>query len=182
MEGLDALNGTSNLYFTAASQAANAQASQAHKSQKKEGVKKSAFSSVMEQAQAESALVQEGLPAEIAGMSIEEAFIFLKDEADIAADQLRQKQMPENFAIYRKKVAHFLRFLEKNNFEVEKHLRPNLRRRKTGKPMDPRIQVQIINNDLDFIARQMLFDQKDTIKMLTKVNEIQGLLVDLMAN
>lgn len=181
MEGLDALNGTSNLYFTAAAQAANSQAAQAQKSQKKESVKKSAFSNIMEQTQAETQLVQEGLPPEIAGMSIEEAAIYLKDETDIAADKLRQKQMPEDFAVYRKKVSQFLRFLEKNNFEVSKYMRPHLKRRKTGKPADPRIQVQVINNDLDFIARQMLFDQKDTIKMLTKVHEIQGLLVDLMA-
>ena len=60
-----------------------------------------------------------GLPIEIASMTEEEAVIFLKDAADIAADKLRKSQMPDVYADYRLKVSQFLRYIVKNNFEIK---------------------------------------------------------------
>jgi len=101
MEGVDALN--SGLYFNAAQAAASEAARQAQEKKKSEKTKKTAFSSAFEKAQAEHQLISEGLPPEIAGMSAEEAVVFLKDAADIAAEKLKSSQLPENFADYRKK-------------------------------------------------------------------------------
>lgn len=42
----------------------------------------------------------------------------------MAGDKLRESQLPENFAEYRKKVSRFLRYLAKNNYEVKKRQRP----------------------------------------------------------
>lgn len=177
MDGIDAVS--QGLFFSvspAASQAASAQ-----KTNKKEDVKKSrkVFSSAMEKAREEQMLANEGLPPEIAGMESEEAVIFLKDAADIAADKLRQSPLPENFVEYKKTVSQFMRYLVKNNFEVvEKRRRGKSR---TGKPLDPHKQIVVINEKLDEMGRWLISSHRDTIEMLRKLNEIDGLLVDLIA-
>lgn len=180
MESIDAL-GSSSLYFQAAQEAAKTQISSANKSEKKENVKKSKFASTLEKSYAEATLLEEGLPVEIAEMSEEEAVVFLKDAADIAADELKEKQSADSFANYRKKVSQFLRYISKNNYEVIKHQRKGFSR-KNRKPRDPAYEIQVINQELDFVARAFLLDHKAPMNLLAKVEEISGMLVDLLAS
>ena len=113
-------------------------------------------------------------------METEEAAIFLRDQVDIAGDKLAENQLPENFANYRKQISLFFKFLEKNNFEVTKKEVRGFS--KSGKPMRPKIQIKVINQKLDEMARYLLSAHRDKILMLSKINEIKGLLVDLIAN
>ena len=177
---IDSVN-SQNLYFQQANALAlsHSKNQKTDKTEKKSSVRKSSFASAMERSQEEATLVQAGLPAAIAGMDVEEAAIFLKDEADMAADRLRESQMPAEFEEYRRKVSQFLRFLEKNNFEVT--VKQQRGKRRDGRPRDPRVQIKIINSELDIMARQMLLSHKDTITMLAKIDEINGMLVDLIA-
>lgn len=169
-----------SLYFSASQAAAvNMASSQTKKNEKSGKVKGKMFSSAFEKAREENLLVQEGLPPEIAGMDTEEAAIYLKDEADIAADRLKENQLPENFNAYKKKVSQFLRFLSKNNYNVYKQDR--IKTRRTLKKPNPHTQVQIINQKLDEMAMWLLSSHKDTFKILSRVEEIQGLIIDLMA-
>ncbi len=41
--------------------------------------------------------------------------------------------------------------------------------------------VKVINQDLDDLAQELLKNEKDTIKVLDKIDEINGLLLDLLA-
>ncbi|MBR6078941.1 MAG: YaaR family protein [Treponema sp.] len=175
MEGVDALN--SGLYFNAAQATANEAARQAQKKNKTEKPKKSIFSSAFEKAQAEHQLISEGLPPEIAGMSMEEAVVYLKDAADIAAEKLKSSQMPDVFADYRKKVSQFMKYIVKNNFNVVHHTRAP----KRGRKMAPQTQIVIINQKLDEMAQWLLHSHAETLQMLAKIEEVNGLLVDLMA-
>ncbi len=171
MAGVDALN--SGLYFQAAQSAAQQAAKEAQQKQKTAGTKKTAFSSIFEKAQVENQLISEGLPPEIAGMSDEEAVVFLKDAADLAAEKLKASQLPETFADYRKKVSQFMKYIVKNNFKVEQHSR--------GRKRLPHTQITVINKKLDEMATWLLHSHKDTLGMLAKIEEVSGLLVDLMA-
>jgi len=175
MEGVDALN--SGLYFSAAQAAANEAARKANQEKKAQKVKKTAFSSVFEKSRIEHELEMDGLPPEIAGMETEEAVIFLKDAADMAAEKLKASQMPENFADYRKKVSQFMRYIVKTNFSVESRARAP----KRGRKMSPQVQVVVINQKLDEVAQWLLHSHSDTLGMLAKIEEINGLLVDLIA-
>lgn len=170
-----------SLYFNAAQLAGQSavKSNKSSDSQKTVKASKKKFASALEQSRAEYELVQDGFPAEIAAMEIEEAVVFLKDEADMAGDKLRESQLPENFAEYRKKVSRFLRYLAKNNYEVKKRQRPGFT--KKGKPLNPQTQVFVINQKLDDLAKWMLSSHRDTLHMLAKIDEIQGMLVDLMA-
>ncbi|MFA6937417.1 MAG: YaaR family protein [Treponema sp.] len=177
MAGVDPIS--QGLFF-AATQAASAQSAVLAKKKEKVGeTKKSTFSKAIDKANEEQTLLQEGLPLEIAGMTEEEAVIFLKDAADMAGNKLNKSMLPSTYADYRQKVSQFLRFIVKNNFEVLKH-EPNGRTRK-GKRLNPQFQVTVINKKLDEMAEWLLTDHKDNLQLLAKVDEIKGMLVDLMA-
>lgn len=173
---IDSVTSNSGLYFSAA------QMTQANSTQQKktEKTKRFKFSKTLEETQEEYSLIQEGFPPEIAKMQTEEATIFLRDQVDIAGDKLAENQLPENFANYRKQISLFFKFLEKNNFEVTKKEIRGFS--KSGKPMRPKIQIKVINQKLDEMARYLLSAHREKILMLSKINEIKGLLVDLLAN
>ena len=169
--------------YLAASQAAATQMAdlQSKKNQKADGtekVKGKTFFSSLEKAQQENQLVQEGLPPEIAGMNTEDAAVFLKDAADIAADELKDNPLPENYTKYKKKVSQFLKFMVKNNFDVTSR---NRKKSRTGRQLDPHKQIKVINEKLDELAQWFISSHKQAFKMLSKLEEIQGLIVDLMA-
>ena len=192
MEGVDALN--SGLYFNAAQAAANEAARQAQKKNKTEKPKKSMFSSAFEKAQAEHQLVSEGLPPEIAGMDPEEAVVYLKDAADIAAELTKSNYKGATHYCYAYVLdginkcsddgepsgtagAPILNVLVKNNFNVVQHTRAP----KRGRKMAPQTQIVVINQKLDEMAQWLLHSHADTLQMLAKIEEVNGLLVDLMA-
>lgn len=180
---MDSLDPVSQGLFFAANQATSAQAAlNAKKSQKQEKagtIKRGSFQNAMEKAEEENSLLSAGLPIEIAGMDAEDAVIFLKDAADVAADKLRSEMTPTNFAEYREKVSQFMRYIVKNNFAVTSRKRPGLNRK--GKPFAPQMQIKIIDQKLDEMAAWLLSSHKDTLKLLAKVDEINGMLIDLMA-
>mgnify|MGYP002707536237 FL=1 len=174
---------SSSLYFSAAASIANAQAQKAQKdekSQKTYKTRRKLFSRAMEKARQAFSLQHSGFPKAIAGLDTEDAAIYLKDQADMAADRLKEKQTPEEFADYRKKVSQFLRYLAKNNFEVKKRERRGFTRK--GKPLDPQFKIVVINQKLDEMANWLLSSHREAFAMLARVNEISGLLVDLMAS
>lgn len=146
---------------------------------KTDKTKKSTFTSAMEQLQKENQLKSEGLPPEIALMTAEEAVVFLKDEADIAADQLRDHITPENYKNYRQKISQFMKYIAKNNYKVEMH-KSSVKNPRTRKFLDPKMTITVINENLEKMAQWLISSQKDTINMLKKINEIQGLIIDLV--
>ncbi len=176
MAGVDALG--QSLYFQAT--AAQQQQISAQKKNETEKAKKTSFKTIFKKAQEETELVSEGLPVEIAGMSQEEAVIFLKDNVDMAGEVLKHSQTPETFGKYKKAIGQFLRYLEKNNFEVVKIQRRGFNRR-TKKKLDPRVQVKIINMKLDQLASDMLFNHRDNLALLSRLEELNGLLIDIIA-
>ena len=174
----------SQAMYLAAAQAASQQAArnQQEKTKKQEQVGKAApppFLSALTKSSEEATLVQEGLPLEIAGMEMEEAIVFLKDAVEMAGDELKQRQDLASMEKYRQKVKQFMQFVVKNAFEVEKYQRRGFNRK--GRKMDPRVQVKIIDEKLNKLASEMMYLQKGNLKLLARVEEINGLIIDLIA-
>ena len=165
-----------SLYFAATQAASQQQAQQAKKAEKKE---KSAFASAFEKRKTEANLVSEGLPPELAGMSEEEAIVFLKDAMDMAGDELKARQDLASMEKYRRKVSQFMKYVAKNNFEIISKKR--FGRNRKGRPVDPYIQVQVIDQKLNQLTSEMLILHGANLNLLAKVEEIQGLIIDLMA-
>ena len=111
-------------------------------------------------------------------MSTDDAVTFLQDELAAAGDELGLNATPQAFDRYKKAVGQFIKFLEKNNYTIEIHKRPQRRR---GKAVKPAIQVVAINEELDKLAYGLWYNQLDKLKLLEKVHQINGLVIDLLA-
>lgn len=171
----------SSLYFSAATAAAHEAAKEASKKKRiEQSGKKISFSEVMRRNQEKEEFIAAGLPPEIAGMPPEDAAVFLKDKMDEAGDRLANDVTSESFASYRLAVNQFVKYIVKNNFVVDKHNRIGINKR-TGKKRDPLFEIQVVNQKLDMLAADMMATHLDKMQMLARLNEIQGLIVDLMA-
>ncbi len=144
----------------------------------------------------EPQFIAEGLPPEIATMSIDDAAVYLADAVSMAGNAFSEEQTQENLEKFKTSVSQFIKFVVSNNFEVnikQKRQRPG----KSGQPSrlfvfsdytvpaqkkNPRYSIDIINEKLDALARETLSAQSNNLKLLTQVNEIKGLIVDLMSS
>ena len=182
---MNSIDSTSNgLYYNAtqaaASQAAaQAAAQSARKAEKDKAVKKPAFTSMVEKQAAENLLASQGLPPEIAGLSQEDALVWLKDQLDMAGDALSENADGQNLDKYKKAVSQFIKFMQKNNFVLEEHKR--FGRSRTGKKKDPAILIQTIDKKLEQLNYEIWYNHLDKLKLLEKIHEINGLVVDLTA-
>lgn len=171
------------MYFAAAQAASQQAAKNAQTRQKNEKTEKTArpsFAASLTKSQEEATLVQEGLPLELVGMDLDGALVFLKDAVELAGDELKMKQDLAAMETYRRKVKQFIHFVVKNAFEIEKTQRRGINR-KTGRRPDPRVQVKIIDEKLHQLASEMLYVQKSNLQLLAKVEEINGLIIDVVA-
>ncbi|MGN0739333.1 MAG: DUF327 family protein [Treponema sp.] len=166
-----------SLYFAAAVSAAKNQAAFETKKNKQKEKISNGFSSLLKDKQEEQYLVSQGLPAELAGKPIDEAIDFLKDELDMAGDNLGINATPQAFDRYKKAVGQFIKFLEKNNYTIDVKKRASRR----GKAVKPAFQVMAINQELDRLAYDLWYNHLDKLKLLEKVHEINGLVIDLLA-
>ena len=183
MGEFDVLN--SSLYFSTAS-AASQKAQKEQSKLKSEKAKKSSFEKIMKKEEELVELANAGLPVEIAGLSLEEAVNYLKDAVDTAADALSNSANEKNIATFRKAVGQFIKYIEKNNYEIKSRKRLGVSHRKSvyfeeKRPVDPLFQVRVIDKKLDELAQMVLQNHADKLNLLSKIEEIKGLLVDFFA-
>jgi len=179
---MNSIDPTSNgLYYNATQAAANQAAAQAmaQKAQKDKAVKKPLFSSMVNKSQEENLLASQGLPPEIAGLSQEDALVFLKDRLDEAGDALSENPSGQNLDSYKKAVSQFIKYMQKENFVLEEHKRAG--RARNGKKKDPVVLVQTIDKKLEQLNYDIWYNHLDKLKLLEKIHEINGLVVDLTA-
>ena len=197
MAEIDSLG--TNYYYSGVQNASNEAIKRNTKKEevKKAGGKKVSFAKLMQGEEAEeSQFVTEGLnlPPEVAAMSIDEAAVFLADAVSMAGNDFSEEQTQENLERFKNSVRQFISFVVANNFEVSKRPNPKKRRcqpsrlfffsdytvPKTTRP--DKISIEIINQKLDALARETLSNQSGNLNLLAQVNEIKGLIVDLMSS
>ncbi len=172
-------NGNS-LYFTAAASASRMAAEEAKKKDKESAVSGSKFRGLVKDKQQENLLISQGLPPEIAGMSDEDAFVYLKDAIDLAGNDLSLNSTSESLEKYKKAISQFIKYIEKTNYTVEEHKR--FGKNKKGRARDPAIQIVAINQKLEQLSYDIWYNHLDKLKLLERIHEINGLVVDLMAS
>ncbi|MCR4899608.1 MAG: YaaR family protein [Treponema sp.] len=177
-------------YYSGLQNATSQAAAEARK-EKTSSSKKISFSKLVEagaKAKEESILESQGLPPQIAGMSIEDAAVFLKDAVDTAGNKLSESVSSENIMEFRNAVRQFIKYVVDNNYvEYKKNRRgfsqPQQIFSKFNtklRPKDPRLIIETLNQKLDGMVRDTMNMQLDNIKILARVGEIKGLIVDLM--
>lgn len=178
---------SSAMYFSSVA-AASKQVQKEQEKSKTQNTKKTSFEKTLEQEKEKNSLVSAGLPVEIAGMELVEAMEFLKKQIDEAALELDANPTAEGFKNFRKTVSQLLKYVEKNNYEVVQYRRVK-RQVKICKPpyfeevreRDPFFQIHTINENLNQMALMFLNDHADKLKIMTKAEEIKGMIVDFFA-
>ena len=170
-------------------QNATSQAAKESKKEKIDSSKKIKFSELLKaKNQGNSNIEADGFPPEIAEMSLEDAAVFLKDAVDLAGNDVAASASTENLLKFKKSVKQFIEFVVLNNYEVKTKKRHGVSQpmqffskyNEKVRPKDPRMIVTTINEKLDAMTRAMLIDQKNNLQLLAQVNEIKGLIIDLM--
>lgn len=167
------------LYFTAVSSAAGEAAKEAKKKKSDAQQRTGIFSAMLKKNEEANELVSSGLPSEIAGMSVEDAVVFLKDRVTTSGDRLVDSMTEDAFVEYRRAVSQLMKYVVKYSFEIEQLA--GRRNRRTNKERIF-VQVRIIDEKLNNLAAEILANQADTFLLLKRVEEIRGLLVDVLAS
>lgn len=179
MRGIDSLN--NSLYFNAASLASNNIQKKEDGTKTQKSKKTKSFTQLIDSATRN--LEFDDFIPEIKGMTIEQAKEFLIDSVYSEGELLKQKPVEENLIRFRKAVSNFLKFVEKNCYDIEAEV--GIRRMvKSGNVKVPKQNtytlIKVVDEKLDSLAADILFNQKDSIELAAKVNEISGLLVDIL--
>ena len=90
-------------------------------------------------------------------------------------EELKHNLTSENIIEYKKAVRDFIHYVSKNAYSIEEcsSSRDILKRKKFS-------SLSIIDKKLDKLAAEVLSIQKDQIDILRRIDEINGLLVDLI--
>ncbi len=160
------------------------------KKSEKISTKRTSFSELLKEKPVEEKVEFDGLPSEIRNLNFEDAIVALKDAVDEAGNDLSTNISDENIAKFKKSVRQFLNFVVKNNYEISKR-----RKRRYHTPLNffssynndmnrsvanPEEIVNVVNEKLDGLVKGMLQDQANNLRILKQVNEIKGLIIDLM--
>lgn len=187
-----------NFYFAGVQNTASNGINKNQKKQEIDKTKKSKFASLLsKQEDVEPAFSVTGLPPEIATMTLEDAAIYLKDAVDLTGNDLSSEVNQENIKKFKEAVGQFILFVVRNNYEISSKRRKNRFGHDLMVPsrtnffsnytipphiIDPKYQITVINKKLDEMTQATLENQIDNLKILAQINEIKGLIVDLISS
>ncbi len=120
------------------------------------------------------------LPAELASLPEDKILSALLDSVSESGDALKERPVPDNIVRYKEAVRNFMKFVVGRSFSV-----------KTSAGIKKRVglefkqkqytQIHVIDEKLEKLAAGILSNQKDKLAILAAVEEINGLLVDLLS-
>jgi uncharacterized protein YaaR (DUF327 family) len=98
----------------------------------------------------------------------------LLDDVHSAGDALRKRPLAEEIRQYKRAVRHFLHYVVENGYAVktENYLFNHEKRRK--------VQIEVVDQKLEQLASGILSGQLGQVELLARLDEITGLLVDLL--
>jgi uncharacterized protein YaaR (DUF327 family) len=100
----------------------------------------------------------------------------LLDEVHEAGDALKEKATVDLVQAYKKAVRDFVHFVIERSFSVEqKTSGRNILKRNVY------FRVSVIDDALEKLAAEILRNQRDNLEILRRVDEINGMLVDLFS-
>jgi uncharacterized protein YaaR (DUF327 family) len=136
----------------------------------KGGVKKSVFSRLLERQELRETEEISALPTDPS----EEALQELLDDVHSAGDALRLRPLEGEIREYKRAVRNFLHYVVENGYSVktENYLLNHEKRHK--------VQIEVVDRKLEQLAAGILSGQLDQVSILARLDEITGLLVDLL--
>jgi uncharacterized protein YaaR (DUF327 family) len=103
----------------------------------------------------------------------DEALTTLLDAVHSAGNELRDRPFQKEILDYKKAVRNFVNYVVENAFELEKTKALRHGKQKIYS------QIRIIDSKLEELAAAILSGQTGQLEMVSRLDEIKGLLVDL---
>ena len=105
----------------------------------------------------------------------EEALRELLDEVHESGEDLKTKPVPDNILRYKAAVRSFLHYIVENGYTTqERSSGTNILKRKKF------VLIQVVDRKLEQLAAGILSGQRAQLEILARVEEINGLLIDLI--
>ncbi|MDR1587335.1 MAG: YaaR family protein [Treponema sp.] len=106
----------------------------------------------------------------------EETVNLLMDEVRSAGDALKDRPLPDEILRYKQAVRNFMHYVVENSYAINTST-TMLRKKKNLKP---NVTIQVIDKKLENLAAMLLTGQMSQLKLAASLEEINGLLVDLL--
>jgi uncharacterized protein YaaR (DUF327 family) len=108
----------------------------------------------------------------------------LLDDVHSSGDALSKRPFPEEIAAYREAVRNFIHYVVENSYDTEEQVGIiQTRKQPNGTALPSRKKhtiIRIIDSRLEGLAASILRGQANQLDILEKLDEIKGLLVDLL--
>ncbi len=148
---------------------------------KSEKKKASRFERILAEQQEVSDVSTLSLPPEIASLPESEILSALLDSVSESGDALKDRPVPDNIMRYKEAVRNFMKFVVSRSFSAETSEGIKIRKGLEFKPQKQYTQIHVIDEKLERLAAGILSSQKDKLAILAAVEEINGLLVNLLS-
>ena len=93
------------------------------------------------------------------------------DDIDIVGKRLASRRRLKDAKEYKKKIQRYLSFVVKNAYKLKKEPGPF--------NYGIHIKIDVINEKLDEMTKELINKEKDNIDIANKIEEIRGLIVDV---
>jgi uncharacterized protein YaaR (DUF327 family) len=119
----------------------------------------------------------------------EETVNYLIDEVRSTGDALRDRPLPDEILRYKQAVRNFMHYVVENAYGktteagIPNFLKPGFKgQRGTEEAMRQKahIKIQVIDTKLEDLAKRLLTSQMPRMEIASRLEEIKGLLIDLM--
>ena len=166
--------------------AAYAQVKEKPEEKKSRGVRKTEFSQLFDSLRGKTA--DELGPLRDLPVS-EDTVNFLMDEVRSTGDTLKSRPFPEEIIQYKQAVRNFINYVKNNVYSMEPEAGvPNYQKPQFSGPLysdeakqrTKYIKIQVIDKKLEDLAAMLLSSQVNQIRLLSSLEEIRGLLIDLL--
>lgn len=101
----------------------------------------------------------------------------LLDEIHESGEALKEVPTLENIKRYRQSVSDFMKYIVKNTLDTDTAVSSSFNPLKKQKRY---IIIRVIDDNLEQLAAGILQNQMDQLKILEKIDEINGLIVNLL--
>ena len=119
----------------------------------------------------------------------DESVSHLMDDVRDAGDKLMSRPLPEEIVRYKQAVRNFINYVVQNNFSLSREdgvpnfLKPGFKGQR-GTPEAMRgygyTKIEVIDKKLEDLAAMLLANQGHQLNLVSRLEEIRGLLIDLL--
>jgi len=112
----------------------------------------------------------------------------LMDDVRDAGDILKSRPLPEEIMRYKQAVRNFINYVVQNSYSLDfeegllNKYKPAYKGRRTAPGADKskmHTKISVIDKKLDDLAAMLLSNQKYQMELVSRLEEIKGLLIDL---